>query len=459
MIAVLCALAALADLTPARDAISNAEKGKLTFRMTRHTVELSGDECRALAELIRLEGEASDIPSAPIGTGHIFDLVLQVGKGQEVVRLVGQRSLQHNGKRQRLSDTRFHDALYRRFVPKEPEPEHKARLVQTIEGKVDVASAVNLDSGRLFVADPGRHSLHSINRSWAGGRTLYLTEFKDDRIKGYTALAATKTIVYLAAESLMVLQHSGAEVKLLQAIEHDDLRQPKAAALTPDGRHLIVACRDSSRLLVYRVSKDGTLAHAQTVAHETLAHPTGLAIPDSGRFIYVCNGGTNEKSALAVFERDVALGTLSFAAAAIEHNNMEAQGLRGATAMELDGERLLLTTSGSLAFWHAVGDKLTFIHCWHPRQEEKGLHNAKDLKVDAAGRVWIAASDDGTLSWYERDQSEAGYELGGSIEGLNEIQSLAVSPDGMYVYAGGREKVWVIAGPDTPNPFPTPKMP
>ena len=87
MIAVLCALAALADLTPARDAISNAEKGKLTFRMTRHTVELSGDECRALAELIRLEGEASDIPSAPIGTGHIFDLVLQVGKGQEVVRL------------------------------------------------------------------------------------------------------------------------------------------------------------------------------------------------------------------------------------------------------------------------------------------------------------------------------------------------------------------------------------
>jgi 6-phosphogluconolactonase (cycloisomerase 2 family) len=191
------------------------------------------------------------------------------------------------------------------------------------------------------------------------------------------------------------------------------LREAQRVAVSPDGRHLVVATlEDDSLHSLARDPQTGSVSYRDTETQGVddpsdagpevlgLEEPQAVAFSPDGRDVYVSDLGFYS---ISLYQLDPGTGELSY---------------RESEVNEVDDPA-------------------------DPGEEVKGLYEPWDLVVSPDGEsVYSAGSNENTVSAFRRDQKdgslsfvEAETEGVGEVEGLEDVRGLAVSPDGASLYA------------------------
>ena len=235
---------------------------------------------------------------------------------------------------------------------------------------------------------------------------------------------------------------------------------PRGIAVAPDGRHVYVAAATGSAVVVFtRNLTTGTLAWHSTVTNSSpgvsgMGGARAVAVSPDGRHVVVAGETSN---GIAVFARNLATGALTFVEAKLDGAN---EGLDGASALAFSpaGDALYVAgyeddavvvfsrdlTAGQLA------PQLS----WAEREKDgpgvpvvDGLDGARGVEVSPDGSlVFVAGANDGKIAIFSRN-------TGGSqvhqldfldIAGLASAVDLAITPAGEQVYGVG--STWPTAG-------------
>lgn len=175
--------------------------------------------------------------------------------------------------------------------------------------------------------DNGRLPLKQvINNQLSGFESALLNKIRDVK------MAADGTTLYVAASgdhaiNVFSRDTQSGQLSLLQVIENGSpgdmgLEEVYAMALSPDGAHLYAVGSLSDAVAVFAV--DVTDGHLSYIEHETnlmndpgdsgppvtfMDRPIDIRVAPDGSAVYVA---ADFSSSLAVFERDISLGTLNF---------------------------------------------------------------------------------------------------------------------------------------------------
>lgn len=272
-------------------------------------------------------------------------------------------------------------------------------------------------------------------------------------------LLAVFLLVTLGAVPARGSSESVAESDVLHYIEHkvDDpgLDGAHAVAVSPDGQHVYVVSYRDDAITTFARDDAGKLTFVQVVKYEEgeniLNGPKSVAVSPDGKHVYVA---CYLYSAVVVFSRDETSGVLTFVE--IKAKGVDgAEGLSGAAAVAISpsGEWVYVAgqsgntlavfsrdpASGKLAFWQVLEDGIDGVD---------GLETAISVAVSPDGKnVYVAGYRDNAVAIFEwGDTSGAsprlyykGMEQDGvdGVEGLYEAMSVAVSPDGEHVYVAG----------------------
>lgn len=226
-------------------------------------------------------------------------------------------------------------------------------------------------------------------------------------------------------------------------------------ALSPDGQHLYVASSTTNSLVAYRRNAGtGDLTLLGTTQKDGLNGVEGLfgisavAVSPDGRHVYAT---AYEGSALTVFRWDAATEKLTFLQV-LREGIGGVTGLTGATALSVspDGRNVFVAgrldealavfsrnpATGGLAFLQVFMDNVDGVD---------GLNEVEDVVVSPDGRfVYAAAAEEDEVSFFARDLKTGALKyldrvknLRVGIDGIAGVTSLAISPDGRYLYAVG----------------------
>ena len=238
----------------------------------------------------------------------------------------------------------------------------------------------------------------------------------------------------------------------------DGLAGAAWAEISPDGRHAVVAGSFETALAVFERAPGGELTFRQRIAGPPLQTVTGLAFSPGGEHLYTVafNG-----DALGIFERDPSTGELSLL-------ETVANG-RGGVEHLVNPRGLTLSPAGDALFATSFGDDavlsfrrdgdggLTFVEAHVDGVDGvEGLARAHGVATSPDGEhLYVASPLDDALSVFRvlagaaleflevvRDGTQG-------IEGLEEVQSVAVSPDGGLVATGGHPNApggdgWIV---------------
>ncbi|MEH2090867.1 beta-propeller fold lactonase family protein [Nostoc sp.] len=234
----------------------------------------------------------------------------------------------------------------------------------------------------------------------------------------------------------------------------DGLAGAKSLTVSPDGKFLYATGYDDSAVAVFeRDTTTGALSFVEVQIDGTngvdgLAGAESLTVSPDGKFLYA--SGYSD-SAIAVFERDITTGALSFVEVQIDGTN-GVDGLAGAKSLIVspDGKFLYATgyddsavavfdrdtTTGALSFVEVQIDNTNGVD---------GLAGAEFLTVSPDGKFLYAAGyDDSAVAVFERDTTtgalsfvEVQKDDTNGVDGLAGAKSLTVSPDGKFLYAAG----------------------
>ncbi|MBK7917767.1 MAG: beta-propeller fold lactonase family protein [Chloroflexi bacterium] len=275
------------------------------------------------------------------------------------------------------------------------------------------------------------------------GRHVYVTTYNSNRIAVFSRNPATGELTQVVAVGNVVLS------------------QPRGIAVSPDGQQVYVAGSTSDNFLVYnRDAGTGLLTIDQIWTNGEggfitgLDGPEGVAVSPDGRYIYVA--ATNGDS-VVIFYRD----NDSFVG--YEDTVTDAANLDGAQnlAVSPDGTNLYVTsftntTNGRVATYqrNAQTGALTFQQLRFEGQLIgtcnpfcfflDGLAGAFDILVSPDGRnVYTANLHDNTVARFIRN-GDGTLNWGGILrdgvngaDGLGSARGLAISPDGLFIYAAG----------------------
>ena len=277
-------------------------------------------------------------------------------------------------------------------------------VVASPDGRHLYAAGLNDDALAVFSRNRAQGGLSFVEKESAGntlgapegvavspdGSSVYATGFSSDTLAAFSRDRASGALRLIDSE-----RDAAGGV--------DGLNQADAVAVSPDGRHVYVtALIDDSIAIFERDPASGGLAFVDFVRDgagdvDGLDAPEGLALSPDGRQVYVTADGDDS---LATFDRDPSSGRLHFVGVEKDASG-GVDGLAGAfgVAVAPDGRHVYTSSYGDNAV-------TTF---------------ARDLD---SGRVSFA----GTI----KDGS-------GGVGDLNGAYAVAVSPDGRYVYATGRE--------------------
>lgn len=220
------------------------------------------------------------------------------------------------------------------------------------------------------------------------------------------------------------------------------------------GRLTTLAAAGALSMAVVAAGADGQPLRFVEAQFDGAAGVDGLdnahsaAVSPDGKFVYVAS---DQDDAVAVFSRDTATGKLSFVEAQFDGVG-GVDGLDGAESLALSpgGEHLYAaglldaavavfsrdTGTGVLTFVEVLRDGVSGVD---------GLAGASWVAVSPDGaNVYVAGRFDDAVAVFSRDSGtgeltflEAEIDGSGGVDGLADVTSVAVSPDGAHVYAAG----------------------
>src|SRR5262245_13216255 len=229
---------------------------------------------------------------------------------------------------------------------------------------------------------------------------------------------------------------------------------PEWLATSPDGRHVYVVGNVTNAVAAYaRNAASGALTLVEVEQDgvngtEGIAGARAVAVSPDGAHVYVA--GTNEH-ALAVFVRDAGTGALDFLEV---HRDGEAgvEGLGGAFA-------LTVSPDGAHVYAAALGDNALTVFA---RDAGSGALSFVEAKIDGVGgvdglaavsavavspdgaHVYTASLGDDAVAAFARDAGTGALTFvnavrdgDSGVDGLDNGESVVVSPDGAHVYAAG----------------------
>lgn len=308
-----------------------------------------------------------------------------------------------------------------------------------VAGRVDEAVAVfernDGDGSLTFVTDafdgpPGHDGLDG---AWGAalspdGAHLYVAGYSDNTVTVFERDLAEGT---LAPVQFVVEGENGI----------DGMDGPFAVAVAPDGAFVYVAARLNHAVLTFsRDALDGTLAFVETDADgvfgvDGIAGANALAISPDGAHLYATGSSDN---AVAVFARDASLGTLGFVEAQFDG----VSGVNGianpqSVTVSPDGAHVYVT--GNVDDAVAVFDRsvdtgsLTFVEAVVDGQNGVlGLDGAAEVAVSPDGaHVYATGTNQASFAGFARDGGTGALAF---IESFASAGSgLVVTPDGGYV--------------------------
>jgi 6-phosphogluconolactonase (cycloisomerase 2 family) len=240
----------------------------------------------------------------------------------------------------------------------------------------------------------------------------------------------------------------------------DGLDGADGLAISPDGAYLYVASEVDGAVAVFRRSASGALGFVEAV-HDGVDGVDGIggaqavAVSPDGAHLYVASSGTlanpGTDDAVAIFARDPGSGTLTFLAA-VRDGQDGFDSLNGARALAISADGLFVyvasdvdhgvailardAASGLLTFVGQVRDGVNGVD---------GLHAARGLALSPAGdSLYVAGAEDDAVAVFSRDAVTGALTFvemqqnSLPLTGLGRARSVVVSPDGQYVYVGGR---------------------
>lgn len=297
----------------------------------------------------------------------------------------------------------------------------------------------------------------------------------------------------------------GAFLTETQVVSYGDegvegLNNPNSVVISPDGRHVYVTGAYSDGVSVFqRNSENGKLTFIEMESHrdgadDGLDQPEKIAVSPDGKHLYITSSHSNS---LAVFNRDVATGEMSFAgyydrspyvfdASAAK---VTPDGKYVIVTLDINGEIIvyqrdsnsgLLEFAGSFQFgslWDFTDVDISFdsnnfyvTDSYHDELyvfsldttdgssaglqtftdgEEgiDGLNGAQSVSTSPdGGSVYVASPTDFAISVFDRNQTNGKLSFVevqragvNGIDGLDGVSHVTVSPDGRYVYACGTE--------------------
>lgn len=237
----------------------------------------------------------------------------------------------------------------------------------------------------------------------------------------------------------------------------DALRGAYALAMSPDGKHIYAPGSLDDGLVVFSMAAfSGVLtlveAHVDGLGGITsLESCRAAAVSPDGKHVYTA---ALTDSAVTVFSRDSGTGALTLVEAIFDLNSGGAfDGLGGAMSVVVspDGAHVYVgarSDDAVVAFSrNSITGALTLIAVYQNLSPPiVGLDGPESIALSPDGKhLYAAAETDQALVAFSRDETtgeltfvDAYFDGVGGVDGLGCTNSLAVSPDGDHVYAVGQ---------------------
>lgn len=236
---------------------------------------------------------------------------------------------------------------------------------------------------------------------------------------------------------------------------------PSALAMSPDTKHLYVANNGNDTVTAFDIEVAGALTLIPSTAGSTNptavngADPASIAIPQSGKFLYVANSGSNDVTAFSIGET----GLLSRIAPAGANANPISTGGKGPKGVTIspNGSFLYVANSGSdnlTVFQIGANGLLTLVPAGGNRNPvSTGGTTPNALMISLDGRFLYAANGGGNVSAFTIGSDglltlvpSAAGNLNPVSAGTNPV-ALTMSPDGQFLYVanqGGRVSAYTV---------------
>ena len=275
--------------------------------------------------------------------------------------------------------------------------------VGTLDGIVAVG--VSPDGGSVYLGTIFSNTVTAFDRdAGTGGLTFVETEGGlGAHAFGFTTDAA---YAYVAGDfaGVAVYARDGG-TGALSAVDVDTglaLEDGTAAAVSPDGAHVLVAAAGAALLVFERDVPSGELAFLADYRDgiegvDGLLHATSIAIAPDGAHVYVSSG---DGDSVAAFSRNAGTGALAFV-------EVEQDGVGGVN--DLQGAQFVAVSPD-------------------------GAHVYVAARFDNAVTVFDRDAGTGALTLVEAERDGVG-----GVDGLAGARTVSVSPDGAHVYVAARD--------------------
>ncbi len=248
--------------------------------------------------------------------------------------------------------------------------------------------ARNTDTGKLsYVATyfdndgvDGLDDVHTVTIS-PDGRNVYVAGEADNTIGVFSRNAVTGELTFLQA--LRDGDRQGSKTI-------DGLEIPRSMTVSPDGKHVYVVSRGDGAIAVFqRASTDGRLTFQQFLKEgvnqaDGLSFPTSVTVSPDGKFVYVA---AKQDDAISVYSRNAGTGRLTLVELVRDGQN----GVDGLAAVRC----VKISPDGKRAYAAADGDSAVAVFQRNVTTGKLSFVQVLRGNGDLENVAWVAVSPDG----------------------------------------------------------------